>query len=64
MSNKLSTAFSLVWAHCTRYTVLIDASDHEQSMQVRSCYLYLKLSKWTKTAPMNIKKIKEDMNEC
>jgi len=44
--------------------VLIDASDHEQSMQVRSCYLYLKLSKWTKTAPMNIKKIKEDMNEC
>jgi len=48
--------------------VLIDISDHEQSSQVLPCYLYLQLFKNGKrSAPMNIKKIKEDamvkMNE-
>jgi hypothetical protein len=41
--------------------VLIDISDHEQSMQVLPCYSYLQLFKNGKrSALMNLKKIKED----
>ena len=42
--------------------MLIDISDHEQSMQVLPCYSYLQLVKNEKrSALMNLKKIKEDV---